>query len=158
MGSIPVLKPGEVITILLQVGFVEVRQRGSHKQFRNAAGKVTTVPYHLGSANVVKQEAIASAVQRLVSAAHSPIKVILFGSYAKGTADEQSDLDLLVVEDEIPSMADEYNRLRGAIGAIGAGVDVLLYPWEEFERRANWQKSPVYDAVRTGKVLYERIT
>ncbi len=48
MGSIPVLKPGEVITILLQFGFVEVRQRGSHKQFHNTAGKVTTVPYHQG--------------------------------------------------------------------------------------------------------------
>jgi predicted RNA binding protein YcfA (HicA-like mRNA interferase family) len=48
MGNIPVLKPGEVITILLQLGFVEVRQRGSHKQFRNTAGKVTTVPYHQG--------------------------------------------------------------------------------------------------------------
>ena len=31
MGNIPVLKPGEVITILLQLGFVEVLQRGSHK-------------------------------------------------------------------------------------------------------------------------------
>jgi predicted nucleotidyltransferase len=109
-------------------------------------------------ANMVKQEAIASAVQRLVSAAHSPLKVILLGSYAKGTADEQSDLDLLVVEDEIPDMAEEYSRLRGAIGAIGAGVDVLLYPKKEFERRANWQTSPVYDAVRSGKVLYECIT
>ena len=48
MGNIPVLKPGEVITILLQLGFVEVRQRGSHKQFCNTAGKITTVPYHQG--------------------------------------------------------------------------------------------------------------
>jgi predicted nucleotidyltransferase len=105
---------------------------------------------------MVKFETIESAVQRLVSAAHSPLKVILFGSYAKGTAREGSDLDLLVVEEEIPSMAEEYNRLRGAIGAIGAGVDVLLYPRNEFERRLNWRTSPVYDAVRSGKVMYER--
>lgn len=106
---------------------------------------------------MLKIGAIDSAVQRLVRAAHSPLKVILFGSYAKGTADEQSDLDLLVVEAEIPDMAEEYGRLRGAIGAVGTGVDVLLYPRHEFERRANWQTSPVYDAVRTGKVMYERI-
>lgn len=106
---------------------------------------------------MVNQEVIEAAVQRLVGAAHTPVKVILFGSYAKGSADEQSDLDFLVVEEEIPSMAEEYSRLRGAIGAIGAGVDVLLYPRHEFERRTNWQTSPVYDAVRTGKVMYERI-
>ena len=48
MGNIPVLKPAEVVAILLKVGFVEVRQRGSHKQFRNETGKSTTVPFHQG--------------------------------------------------------------------------------------------------------------
>ena len=46
MGSIPVLKPQEVIKILQNLGFVEVRQRGSHKQFRHGDGRVTTVPFH----------------------------------------------------------------------------------------------------------------
>lgn len=40
--------------------------------------------------------------------------MILFGSYARGTADEGSDLDLLVIEREIPNKADEYMRLREA--------------------------------------------
>lgn len=53
-------------------------------------------------------------------------------------------------------MAEEYSRLRGAVGAVGAGVDVLLYPRSEFERRLNWRTSPVYDAVRNGKIMYER--
>lgn len=105
---------------------------------------------------MLSHKTIESAVQRIVAAAHAPLKVILFGSYAAGNAREDSDLDLLVVEEEIPSMAEEYNRLRGAIGAVGTGVDVLLYPRIEFERRANWQTSPVFDAVRHGKVLYER--
>lgn len=48
MGNIPVLKPGQVVTILLRLGFVEVRQRGSHKQFRHPDGRVTTVPFHAG--------------------------------------------------------------------------------------------------------------
>ncbi|MDX9976293.1 MAG: type II toxin-antitoxin system HicA family toxin [FCB group bacterium] len=48
MGNVPVLKPGEVVAILVSLGFVEVRQRGSHKQFRNADGKCTTVPFHQG--------------------------------------------------------------------------------------------------------------
>lgn len=48
MGSIPVLKPGEVTAILQRLGFQEVRQRGSHKQFRHPDGRVTTVPFHVG--------------------------------------------------------------------------------------------------------------
>ncbi|WP_456425612.1 type II toxin-antitoxin system HicA family toxin [Rhodocaloribacter sp.] len=48
MGSVPVLKPQEVIKILQSLGFVEVRQRGSHKQFRHADGRMTTVPFHKG--------------------------------------------------------------------------------------------------------------
>ena len=48
MPGIPVLKPREVVSILLVLGFAEVRQRGSHKQFRHADGRSTTVPFHAG--------------------------------------------------------------------------------------------------------------
>ncbi len=48
MGHLPVLKPREIILLLETLGFVEVRQRGSHKQFRHANGRCTTVPCHAG--------------------------------------------------------------------------------------------------------------
>ena len=48
MSSLPVLKPQEVVARLLKLGFVEVRQRGAHKQFRHADGRGTTVPFHKG--------------------------------------------------------------------------------------------------------------
>jgi predicted RNA binding protein YcfA (HicA-like mRNA interferase family) len=48
MPGIPVLKPREVIAILTALGFVEVRRRGSHKQFRHPDGRATTVPDHRG--------------------------------------------------------------------------------------------------------------
>ena len=44
MGSLAVLKPTEVITILEHLGFLEARQKGSHKQFRHSDGRGTTVP------------------------------------------------------------------------------------------------------------------
>jgi predicted RNA binding protein YcfA (HicA-like mRNA interferase family) len=46
MSNIPVLKPQEVVRILESLGFVEVRQKGSHKQFRHEDGRATTVPFH----------------------------------------------------------------------------------------------------------------
>jgi predicted RNA binding protein YcfA (HicA-like mRNA interferase family) len=48
MSSVPVLKPQEVVRILESIGFVEVRQKGSHKQFRHPDGRATTVPFHKG--------------------------------------------------------------------------------------------------------------
>jgi predicted RNA binding protein YcfA (HicA-like mRNA interferase family) len=48
MGSLPVLKPSEVCRLLERLGFVAVRQRGSHVQYRHADGRGTTVPVHKG--------------------------------------------------------------------------------------------------------------
>jgi predicted RNA binding protein YcfA (HicA-like mRNA interferase family) len=48
MSKIPVLKAQEVIRLLEKLGFVEVRQRGSHKQFRHEDGRGTTVSCHKG--------------------------------------------------------------------------------------------------------------
>lgn len=48
MSNIPVLKPQEVVRILENLGFIEVRQKGSHKQFRHEDGRATTVPFHKG--------------------------------------------------------------------------------------------------------------
>lgn len=48
MAKPPVLKPKEVAAILERLGFVEVRQRGSHKQYRHAEGRCTTLPFHAG--------------------------------------------------------------------------------------------------------------
>jgi predicted RNA binding protein YcfA (HicA-like mRNA interferase family) len=48
VSNIPVLKPLDVVRILETLEFVEVRQKGSHKQFRHLDGLGTTVPFHKG--------------------------------------------------------------------------------------------------------------
>ena len=48
MGNVPVLKPREVIRLLEKLGFSQVRQRGSHRQFKHPDGRMTTVPDHKG--------------------------------------------------------------------------------------------------------------
>ena len=45
-GSLPVLKPREIVALLERLGFLEIRQRGSHRQYRHADGRGTTVPFH----------------------------------------------------------------------------------------------------------------
>ena len=48
MGKAPILKPREVVAILEKLGFREIRQRGSHIQFRHPDNRCTTVPFHSG--------------------------------------------------------------------------------------------------------------
>jgi len=48
VGTLPTLKPREVVALLEGLGFAEVRQKGSHKQFRHGDGRGTTVPFHAG--------------------------------------------------------------------------------------------------------------
>ena len=48
MGKHPIFKPREVVVRLENLGFFEVRQRGSHRQYRHADGRCTTVPFHAG--------------------------------------------------------------------------------------------------------------
>ena len=48
MGYLPVLKPREVAALLMRLGFQVVRQRGSHRQYRHADGRGTTLPFHAG--------------------------------------------------------------------------------------------------------------
>jgi len=44
----PVLKPRQVVALFTAHGLVEVRQRGSDKQFRHPDGRSMTVPLHAG--------------------------------------------------------------------------------------------------------------
>lgn len=104
---------------------------------------------------MLSPEHIAQTTRRLVARARHPAKVILFGSYAREDADDGSDLDLMVVEHELPDRATEYLRLREAIGHTGVGVDLILVSAQEFERRSQVPGTAAYWAKKEGKILYD---
>jgi predicted nucleotidyltransferase len=103
---------------------------------------------------MIDERKLQEAVQRIVAVAQ-PSRVILFGSYGRGDAAEESDLDLIVIERHVEDRGEEMVRLRGAVGYIGTGVDVLVYSEAEVEERRDWCTSPIYWALREGRTLYD---
>jgi len=105
------------------------------------------------------QDTINSAIDRLVAAASSPLRVILFGSYGRGTANSGSNLDLMVIEREVPDRGAEYMRLMDTLGSLepGIGVDLLIYPLSEFERHSQVSGTLLYWARQEGRVLHDSL-
>jgi len=81
--------------------------------------------------------------------------VIVFGSYARGDADEHSDLDLLVIEREVREKADEYMRLHRAVGSIGVDVDVVILSRDDFDRRSQVPGTLPHWAQKEGRVVHD---
>ena len=54
-----------------------------------------------------------------------PEQIILFGSYARGDFRPDSDLDLLVITDEVASTRAEAARIYGVLAGIGVPIDVV---------------------------------
>lgn len=102
---------------------------------------------------MIDEQTLQQVVERVVAAAQ-PSRVILFGSYGRGEADEGSDLDLMIV---LPTVANKYGemiRLHKAVGSLGIGVDLLVYSDAEFERRSQVPGTVLYWARKEGQQLY----
>lgn len=107
---------------------------------------------------MIDMQTIQAAAARL-AAASSPTRVILFGAYGRGTADAGSDLDLMVIERDLTDKAGEYMRLMDAQGRVapGVGVDLLIYPLSEYERRSQVPGTILYRARQEGKILHDAL-
>ncbi len=82
-------------------------------------------------------------------------KIILFGSFATGTAGSRSDLDLLVVQETKTVFLDRADDLTRNLRP-GVALDLLVYTPEEWES-LKLTRSFVAQIAREGRVLYERI-
>ena len=87
----------------------------------------------------------------------NPKKIILFGSYAYGKPTQESDLDILVVEDSFENKLQEKRKIREALQSIKVPKDILLVNNEYYESHSdkNWINTALYDARHKGIVIYE---
>jgi predicted nucleotidyltransferase len=70
-------------------------------------------------------ETIKRLTELLIEAA-KPKRIILFGSQARGEAGEDSDLDVMVVEEGVLDRAGEMVRLNRLLRSIDIPVDLLV--------------------------------
>jgi len=101
---------------------------------------------------MIAPETIDRAARMLLQAAPPGSEVILFGSYARGDANENSDLDFMVVEPTVRSRRDEMVRLREVLRGMLVPVDVLVVDRELFDPWKGKINNVVRDAAREGKV------
>lgn len=104
---------------------------------------------------MISSETITEAVNTIAKATQ-PCKIILFGSYARGEAKPDSDLDLLVIEPEVPHKRDEMVRLRNLLRPMRIPVDVLVASEQEIEDWGHLPGTLYYWALKEGKTLHER--
>ncbi len=104
----------------------------------------------------IPQPKIREMVDRIAAEFH-PAKIILFGSHARGTADADSDVDLLVVMPIMGSRRQQAVAIEVKLGGIGLSKDVVIVTPEEFERFRDVVGSIVYPAAHDGRIVYEQI-
>jgi len=86
----------------------------------------------------------------------NPLKVILFGSRARGEPRPDSDVDLLVVLPEIEDKRGAAVEIRRALRDLPVSKDIVVATPDEIARRGNLVGSVLRPALREGKVLFER--
>jgi len=84
----------------------------------------------------------------------NPEKIILFGSYAYGTPNEDSDLDICVVRKEYKNKWEDKRKIRKALSSVDMPKDILNPKIDEFEFYKNEINSVYYDADKKGIVLW----
>ena len=103
---------------------------------------------------MLAKRTLEQLVERIVAVAH-PSRIILFGSYGRGNATEDSDVDIMVIKSQVDNQYEELLSLYQAVGTIGAGVDLLLYSEAELGRRSQVPGTVLYWAQQEGMSLYE---
>jgi len=99
-------------------------------------------------------ETITRMTELLIEAAN-PKRIIMFGSRARGEAGEDSDLDVMVVEEGVSDRAREMVRLNRLLRSLDIPVDLLVVSAEKFNYWCDTPGNVYFEAATEGKVLYE---
>jgi uncharacterized protein len=104
---------------------------------------------------MISPEQLDDIIERIVLRC-DPERIILFGSYARGDAREDSDVDLLLVAPTDLPLQERFPVVRDLLADFPASFDVFWKTPEEYRRWRNVVNHVVYFAEKYGRVVYER--
>jgi len=104
---------------------------------------------------MISNETLIKVRERLVEG-FAPSRIILFGSQARGTADDRSDVDILVVCSFKGKRRHLMLEMDRVLSGLDNAFDVLILTPEEFQRDSVIPGTVGRYAYKEGKVLYER--
>ena len=98
------------------------------------------------------RELVDEALECLKEAVPVGTTLVVFGSHARGDAREDSDIDLLVIEPDVPDSAAEIIRLSTLLGRRLIPADVVVMSRANFDLQREVPNTLAWRAVREGKV------
>ena len=104
---------------------------------------------------VSQPQCLPDAIERIVRG-FDPLRIILFGSWARGEARADSDLDLLVVLPQIENKRRTTIEILRSLNSLPMSKDVLVTTPDEIAVRGSTLGLALRPALREGKVVYER--
>lgn len=85
-----------------------------------------------------------------------PLRILIFGSRARGTATDESDVDLLIIFRELANKRRTAVEIRRALNDLPVSKDIVVATLDEIARRGHLVGSVLLPALLEGKVLYEQ--
>ncbi|MEW6201333.1 MAG: nucleotidyltransferase domain-containing protein [bacterium] len=109
---------------------------------------------------MVKDDRIKKLIEEMVEkivASYEPLKIILFGSYAYGEPDEDSDIDLLIIKDTDDRPIDRRVRVSEILSDPKQFIPIepIVLTSDELKERLRIGDQFIEEILETGEVLYE---
>jgi uncharacterized protein len=104
---------------------------------------------------MIGKDKISEIVKKIANG-YNPDKIILFGSYATGNPNENSDLDLFVIKDTNSPRPQRTVQVRKMLYGSMIPIDLIVFTPKEVADLKDNKYSFIYEVLNTGQTLYER--
>lgn len=90
-----------------------------------------------------------------IAQGYQPEKIILFGSYAAGTPQKYSDVDLAIIKKTGDRFIDRIHRASSYVKSW-RGTDILVYTPQEWRRFLKEGHYFIREIAASGRIVYEQ--
>ncbi|NOX87221.1 MAG: nucleotidyltransferase domain-containing protein [Chlorobi bacterium] len=104
---------------------------------------------------MITDKKITDIITKIIRS-YDPDRIILFGSYADGTADEDSDLDLIIIKNTDKPKHKRAKEIRRFLLGSMIPMDLKIYTPSEFENEKSSDFSFLNSAIKNSVIVYER--